>query len=97
MLLSEFISFKRNELKLSQAELADRLLISTAYINDIEHGRRFPSSDNFIVKLSQVFNVSTDYFYYLTGRIPPDIREMNLTPNNVSFLYSQFRQKEINN
>ena len=49
----------------SQSDLAQKLQISSSAVGMYEQGRREPSADT-IVKLSQIFSVSTDYL--LTGK-----------------------------
>lgn len=50
----------RNEKKITQQQLADRLGITKAMISAYENGIRLPSYD-ILVKIAAIFNVSTDY------------------------------------
>ena len=52
---------------LSQAELARQLQCSASAVGMYEQGRREPSAD-LLVRLSRLFDVSTDYL--LTGAVP---------------------------
>ena len=54
----------------TQANIAAALGVSTAFISDMEHGRKTTS----IEKLAQIcvfYNVSADYLLGLTGEIKP--------------------------
>ena len=57
---------------LSQAQLAQKLHISTSTVGMYEQGRREPSVDT-LISLSQLFGVSLDYL--LSGR-PDTIRDV---------------------
>lgn len=51
----------RTNAKMTQPELAEKLGVSRSAIASYENNSRQPSSQ-IIVKLSQIFNISTDYF-----------------------------------
>ncbi len=94
----KYIGEVRKQLGMSQKQLAERIereeggSISPQYLNDIEHDRRSPSSDHMIQQFARVLNVSADYLYYLAGRIPADIRQANMPPNEVERMASVFRR-----
>jgi transcriptional regulator with XRE-family HTH domain len=94
----KYISEVRKQQGLSQKQLAERIereeggSISPQYLNDIEHDRRNPSSDYMIQQFSRVLKVSADYLYYLAGRIPADMRQANMPPNQVERWASAFRR-----
>jgi transcriptional regulator with XRE-family HTH domain len=46
--------------------------ISPAYLNDIEHDRRIPSSDHIISGFSKTLNVNSDYLLLLASRQLPE-------------------------
>ena len=71
MLGTRIASLRQNH-GLSQAELAQKLHISTSTVGMYEQGRREPSVDT-LVTLSQIFGVSLDYL--LSGR-PDTIRDV---------------------
>lgn len=58
------IAALRRDANISQAELARQLQVSPSAVGMYEQGRREPSVD-ILVKLSRIFQVSTDYL--LTG------------------------------
>lgn len=94
------ISRLRKELKMSQKELAEKVLkeddnkpITPQYLNDIEHDRRKPSSDHLIKSFSKALNLSSEdeeYLAYLAGNLPEDLREM--TKESFIKAVSEFRK-----
>ena len=72
-MLGTRIASLRQTCGLSQAELAQRLHISTSAIGMYEQGRREPSVDT-LIALSREFGVSLDYL--LSGR-PDTIRDVS--------------------
>jgi transcriptional regulator with XRE-family HTH domain len=46
--------------------------ISPAYLNDIEHDRRIPSSDHIILGFAKSLNVNSDYLLLLASRQLPE-------------------------
>jgi len=97
--LGELISRRRKELGLSQKELAvqirreeDDKSISPQYLNDIEHDRRTPSSDNIIRQLAKVLDVEPDYLFYLAGTIPAEYRKLPRSQDEVVGVLSAFRK-----
>ena len=64
-MIGQRIAALRRDAKMSQAELARQLQVSPSAVGMYEQGRREPSADT-LVKLSRIFQVSTDYL--LTGR-----------------------------
>ena len=94
-----FISESRKKLKMSQKELAanicreDGVAISPQYLNDIERDRRNPSSDSIVQQFATALGVNADYLYYLTGRIPEDIRRADLPEERVVASMRAFRGK----
>lgn len=66
------LSELRNEFKLTQKELADKLGVSRGTIGMYEIGQRDPDTDT-LLKLSELFNVSVDYLLGQTDiRNPAD-------------------------
>ena len=56
------IKEKREELGISQKELAEKVGISQSFLCDIEQGRSKPSIDT-AIKISQVLNVESIKFF----------------------------------
>ena len=97
--LGELISRRRKELGLSQKELAVKILreednksISPQYLNDIEHDRRTPSSENIIQQLAKVLEVEPDYLFYLAGTISAEYRKQPRSQAEVVDVLSAFRK-----
>ena len=77
------IKIRRKELRIKQAELAERLNISNNHMSSIENGRQKPSLDIFI-QICNLLNVTPDYL--LLGsmhayNIPQDIIDKLLLCN----------------
>lgn len=66
--------------------------ISPQYLNDIEHDRRSPSSDLLVQQFAQVLEIHPDWLYYLTGRIPEDVRRQRLSEVEVVKRMKAFRR-----
>ncbi len=69
------IKVRRRELKIKQAELAEKLEISNNHMSSIENGRQKPSLDTFI-GICKCLNVTPDYLLLGTMHaynIPQDI------------------------
>ena len=72
-MLGTRIASLRQGLGMSQAELAERLHISTSTVGMYEQGRREPSVDT-LIAISQEFGVSLDYL--LSGQ-PQSVRDVS--------------------
>lgn len=92
------IAQKRKALGLSQKQLAEQIQredggsISPQYLNDIEHDRRSPSSDHMINEFARVLSLSSNYLYYLAGRVPAQARQTGVTPRQVDQWVAAFRR-----
>lgn len=64
MKIGDKIRYLRRKENINQAELARRLGVSTSTVGFWEIGRRVPDIE-LLVKLSEIFNVSTDYLLNL--------------------------------
>ena len=50
--------------------------ISTAYLNDIEHDRRTPSSADLVAGFARVLDLDPDYLLFLAGgQLPADLTQ----------------------
>lgn len=93
-----YVSEVRKSLKLSQKDLAQLILredgvaISPQYLNDIEHDRRNPTSDHIIQQFAKALKVKADYLHYLSGKLPDEIRERNLSEKEVEQAFRVFRK-----
>jgi transcriptional regulator with XRE-family HTH domain len=77
MTLGELIVKKRGEKGIGQRQLAKLIIkedgkhISAAYLNDIEHNRRSPTSDHILGQIAKVLDIEPMVLYFVTKRIPP--------------------------
>lgn len=54
------IRYLRNEYRLTQTQLGEKLGVGKTTISNYETGNSFPDND-MLIRLSEIFNVSTDY------------------------------------
>lgn len=96
------IASARKEQKLSQKELAERILkedgqpITPQYLNDIEHNRRSPSSDYLVKQFAKVLRheiVTVDLLTALAGVLTEDDKKLirNAEPRQVEQAFHAFR------
>ncbi len=74
--LYERIKNHREQVGLSQSELAKRLGVTKSAVNSWESGTNSPSL-NYIIKMSQIFLVSTDYLLGVNERLTVDITDLD--------------------
>jgi transcriptional regulator with XRE-family HTH domain len=97
-----YISQQRRVRGLGQKQLAEQIQreeggsISPQYLNDIEHDRRSPSSDHMINEFARVLQLSANYLFYLTGRVPAAARRRDATPQDVDQWVQAFRRSAPN-
>lgn len=87
MELKERIQNLRKEKRLSQEELASRLGIARQSVSKWESGTSQPDLNN-IVRLSEIFEVSTDYLLKGEASQPAPGKETWLTPRKAAVLAS---------
>ena len=93
------ISKERKEKGISQKELAKKIekeeggSIAPQYLNDIEHGRRSPSSDHLINQFADKLDIEADYLFFLAGKFPNDIN-MQMAPKDVVRAMVSFRKNK---
>lgn len=87
----------RKKKGLSLKEVAEKVRredgepISPQYLNDIEHDRRSPSSDQLVQQFSEALDLERDWLYFLAGRFPEDIRSKKLSAQEVTQAMRAFR------
>lgn len=77
--------------KMTQADLASRLGISPSTLGRIEKGEIGKVSSDILVKLAQIFQVSTDFLVGITDypdRMNYEVGQLGLTPEAVRKLRS---------
>ena len=94
----EIISAARQELGISQRELAHRVVkedgtpISPQYLNDIERDRRNPPGDLLLEQFSRELQLDADYLYFVVGKFPSDVRSAHSNPKQVKEAFRAFRR-----
>lgn len=91
------IAGARHKRGMSQAALAKLILredgvpITAQYIGDIELGKRL-GSDHIISEMARELDLSSDYLYFVAGRIPPDLRQPDASPARIIAACAAMRQ-----
>ncbi len=92
------IASARRQRGLSQKELASKILkedgvpITPQYLNDIEHDRRSPSSDHMVKQFSTVLDISPNVLYWLARRVPSDLAQSKVSPEQIDNAFTAFRK-----
>lgn len=68
---------------LTQRDLAAKIVqengergISPAYLNDIEHDRRRPSSSHILTEIARALRMDSDYLLLMAGQVPSEMSSM---------------------
>ena len=94
----KFIRQRRKTLGLTQRQLAARVRfedghsISEPYLNESEHDFRRPPRAHMIRQFAAAINVSADVLFFLVGRLPDDLHDLDVTPEEVIAAFRAFRQ-----
>jgi transcriptional regulator with XRE-family HTH domain len=86
------IAETRKKKNISQKELATKLGISPQYLNDIEHNKRNPSSQQLIDQIAETLEIEREYLCYLAGRLPDEIINLNLDKDSFQTAWVAFRK-----
>ena len=92
MFLGGKIAEARKKAGLSQKELAIEVDISPQYLNDIEHGKRNPDSDELIEAFGKALSLDTAVLYYLARRFPTSDVKNGVSDDTVVRAYAAFRK-----
>ena len=96
-ILSDKIKELRLNSGLSQAEVARRLQVTRSSVNAWEMGLNVPTTQ-YIIELSKVFNVSTDYILGLDTDLKLDISMLETEELNIIYnLLNYFKSKKQQN
>ena len=87
-MFSEKLKALRIGKKMSQKALADKLGVSKSVVSFYESGERLPSYD-VLIKISRIFNVTTDYLLDVERERMVDVSE--LSENDISVVNSVIR------
>ena len=93
------ISDARKDLGISQKELASRIKkddgveISAQYLNDIEHDRRNPPSEEIIEQFAEELNLDKDVLCLIAGTVPKDVQNLSKeNPEKAKDFFKAFRR-----
>lgn len=95
--LYDKIKSLREQFGMSQVQLAERLCVTKSAVNAWENGTNSPSI-SYIVKLAQIFGISTDYLLGVNERLTVDITDLDdLQKQAVTLMITLFERdnKEI--
>ena len=89
MTLGKFISMRRNHMRLTQEELANRVGVSKSAVAKWETDGGLPDRDN-LKKLSEVINVSVNDFHRIIDStyLKEQNLKVNITPEVIAVLES---------
>jgi transcriptional regulator with XRE-family HTH domain len=92
------IAEARKALGFSQKELASKIRkedgepISPQYLNDIEHDRRNPPSEDMINQFAKQLKLPVEVLFYLAGKLPRDMKNPSVDQDQVVAAYQAFRK-----
>ncbi|HEX4210109.1 MAG TPA: helix-turn-helix domain-containing protein [Candidatus Binataceae bacterium] len=95
--LGKAIRERRRILRLTLRQLAARVrfedghTISEPYLNDIEHGFRNPPREHIITQLAAALEINHEVFFYLAGKLPPDLCEREVSNEQLEAAFHAFR------
>lgn len=95
--LGKAVREKRMALGLTQREFATRVRfedghsISATYLCLIEQGLYKPRG-HIIAEFARVLGVNPDVFFYMAGRVPPDVCEIDATNEELEAAFEAFRR-----
>ena len=98
MTFGQTIAAARKELGISQRELASRVLkedgvpISAQYLNDIERERRNAPGEHLLQQFAIELGLDIDYLFFLSGKLPSDMRDAGTSPKKVQEAFKAFRR-----
>ena len=92
------IAEARKKLGLSQKDLASKITkedgepISPQYLNDIEHDRRNPPSEEMIYQFAKHLKIDAEILFYLSGKLPQELKNAQAEPEKIVAAYQAFRK-----
>jgi transcriptional regulator with XRE-family HTH domain len=94
----KFIRQRRKTLGLTQRRLAalvrfeDGHSISEPYLNEIERDLRKPPRAHMIQQFAKAVEVSADVLFFLVGRLPDDLQDLDVSHEEVIAAFRTFRE-----
>ena len=73
----------REQHRISQRDLADKLGIDYSYISKFENGHQDPPSEEIIIKMAEIFGVNKYDLIILAGKTPTDFARLIRINNDV--------------
>ena len=92
-MIADRIKMLRTAQNISQAELAKKLDITRSSVNAWEQGFSIPST-NYLVELSKLFHVSTDYLLGLKQNASLDVTGLNTEQMRILYELTEHFRKE---
>ena len=92
------IAAARKALGMSQKDLAAKITkedgepISPQYLNDIEHDRRNPPSEEMIYQFANELKLAPEVLFYLSGKLPQDLTKSTVGREKIVAAYQAFRK-----
>lgn len=77
-----------------QIKKEDGKPVSKAYLSEVERGTRNPPSDLIIEQLASALGMNPDVLYFHAGRLPSDVRDIQVSHELIVEAFRAFR-KEI--
>jgi transcriptional regulator with XRE-family HTH domain len=74
------------------AELSSKTGYAESYLSDIEHGHRKPNISNTIYALAKALDIHEDVLYFAIGKLPPDLRKLNVSQEQIIEAFQAFRE-----
>ena len=100
MTFGEFVANRRKERKLSQKDLATKILkddgnaITAQYLNDIEHDRRNPPAGQLLEQFAKALDIPVDALFVLAGKFPDNfLKSKDVDVQKLEVAFQAFRKK----
>lgn len=90
MNINQRIKYLRENMNMSQKELAEKINLNTSVMNRIESGER-PIRDEELVKLSEIFDVSADYLLGRTDNRNLTVKDEKSIKNDLKKMMTDLR------
>ncbi len=82
----------RTKKNMTLAELSSKTGYAASYLSDIEHGHRKPNISNTIYVLAKTLDIHEDVLYFAIGKLPPDIRKLDVSQEQIIDAFQALRE-----